>query len=138
MAIWLRTMAEFAYKGRSETGELVTGTLQGGSADAVAGRLINIGITPVEIRDLATKSTLTVEDIWVRLGGGKPTTKDLVMFCRQMHTITRAGLPLLRGLAGLMETTHNEVLKAALVDVLASLESGRSVAQSLEAHPQIF
>ena len=131
-------MAEFAYKGRSETGELVTGTLQGGSADAVAGRLINIGITPVEIRDLAKRSTLTVDDIWVRLGGGKPTTKDLIMFCRQMHTITRAGLPLLRGLAGLMETTHNEVLKAALVDVLASLESGRSVAQSLEAHPQIF
>ena len=131
-------MAEFAYKGRSETGELVTGTLQGGSADAVAGRLINIGITPVEIRDLAKRSTLTVDDIWIRLGGGKPTTKDLIMFCRQMHTITRAGLPLLRGLAGLMETTHNEVLKAALVDVLASLESGRSVAQSLEAHPQIF
>ena len=131
-------MAEFAYKGRSETGELVSGTLQGGSADAVAGRLINIGITPVEIRDLATKSTLTVDDIWIRLGGGKPTTKDLIMFCRQMHTITRAGLPLLRGLAGLMETTHNEVLKAALVDVLASLESGRGVAQSLEAHPAIF
>ena len=131
-------MAEFAYKGRSETGELVTGTLQGGSADAVAGRLINIGITPVEIRDLTTSSTLTVNDIWLRLGGGQPTTKDLVMFCRQMHTITRAGLPLLRGLAGLMETTHNEVLKAALVDVLASLESGRGLAQSLEAHPNIF
>lgn len=131
-------MAEFAYKGRSETGELVTGTLQGGSADAVAGRLITIGITPVEIRDLATSSTLTVNDIWLRLGGGQPTTKDLIMFCRQMHTITRAGLPLLRGLAGLMETTHNEVLKAALVDVLASLESGRGLAQSLEAHPKVF
>ncbi len=131
-------MAEFAYKGRSETGEMVSGTLQGGSADAVAGRLINIGITPVEIRDLATSRALTVNDVWLRLGGGQPTTKDLIMFCRQMHTITRAGLPLLGGLAGLMETTHNEVLKAALVDVLSSLESGRGLAQSLEAHPKVF
>ncbi len=131
-------MAEFAYRGRSPSGELVTGKLHGGSADAVAGRLITIGITPVEIRDLAAKSTLTVNDLWLRMGGGRPTTKDLVLFCRQMYTITRAGLPLLRGLKGLMETTHNEVLKAALVDILASLESGRGLSQSLAAHPQLF
>jgi len=131
-------MAEFAYKGRSTDGELVTGKLHGGSADAVALRLTRIGITPVEIRDLASTSALTVNDIWLRLGGGQPTTKDLIMFCRQMYTITRAGLPLLQGLRGLMETTHNEVLKAALVDVLASLESGRGLAQSLQAHPKIF
>jgi len=131
-------MAEYAYKGRSVDGELVTGQLQGGSADAVAGRLLNIGITPVEIRDLAQKSTLTVNDIWLRMGGGQPTTKDMIMFCRQMYTITRAGLPLLRGLKGLMETTHNEVLKAALVEILSSLESGRGLAPSMAAHPKIF
>ena len=131
-------MAEFAYRGRSPEGELVTGKLQGGSADAVAGRLIEIGITPVEIRDLAQKTTLTVNDLWLRMGGGQPTTKDLIMFCRQMYTITRAGLPLLRGLKGLMETTHNDVLKAALVDILTSLESGRGLSQSMAAHPKIF
>ena len=131
-------MAEFAYKGRSPEGELVTGKLHGGSADAVAGRLVDIGITPVEIRDLAQKTTLTVNDLWLRMGGGQPTTKDLIMFCRQMYTITRAGLPLLRGLKGLMETTHNEVLKAALVDMLSSLESGRGLSQSMAAHPKIF
>lgn len=131
-------MAEFAYKGRSPEGELVTGKLHGGSADAVAGRLVDIGITPVEIRDLAQKTTLTVNDLWLRMGGGQPTTKDLIMFCRQMYTITRAGLPLLRGLKGLMETTHNEVLKAALVEILSSLESGRGLSQSMAAHPKIF
>ena len=131
-------MAEFAYKGRSPEGELVTGKLHGGSANAVAGRLVNIGITPVEIRDLAAKSTLTVNDVWLRMGGGQPTTKDLIMFCRQMYTITRAGLPLLHGLKGLMETTHNEVLKAALVEILSSLESGRGLSQSMAAHPKIF
>lgn len=131
-------MAEFAYKGRSEAGELVTGSLHGGSADVVAGRLIDIGITPVEIRDVRSTAALTGDDIWLRMGGGKPTTKDLIMFCRQMHTITRAGLPLLRGLKGLMETTHNKVLKAALVNVLSSLESGRGLAQSLADHPRIF
>lgn len=131
-------MAEFAYKGRSANGGLITGKLDASSADAVAGRLVSIGITPVEIRDLANATNLTLSDLLIRLGGGQPTTKDLVLFCRQMHTITRTGLPLLKGLTGLMQTTHNEVLKAALVDVIASLESGRELATSLQGHPKIF
>jgi len=131
-------MAEFAYKGRSAAGDLITGKLYGTSADAVAGRLVSIGITPVEVRDVAGTGSMTVSDLVVRLGGGQPTTKDLVLFCRQMHTITRTGLPLLKGLTGLMQTTHNEVLRTALVDVIASLESGRELAKSLQAHPNVF
>ena len=131
-------MAEFAYKGRSANGGLITGKLDGISADAVAGRLVSIGITPVEIRDLSSSRSLSLSELVVRLGGGKPTTKDLVLFCRQMHTITRTGLPLLKGLTGLMQTTHNDVLKEALVDVIASLESGRGLATSLQDHPKIF
>lgn len=131
-------MAEFVYKGRSANGALVTGKLAGKTADAVAGRLISIGVTPVEIRDLASAQGITFADLNKRLGGGQPTTKDLVLFCRQMHTITRTGLPLLKGLSGLMETTHNEVLKEALVEVISNLESGRELAASLKGHPKIF
>ena len=131
-------MAEFLYKGRSANGALVTGKLAGQSAEIVAGRLVSIGVTPVEIRDLASASNFTLADLNKRLGGGKPTTKDLVLFCRQMHTITRTGLPLLKGLSGLMETTHNEVLKEALVDVIANLEAGRELAASMRGHPKIF
>ncbi len=131
-------MAEFFYKGRSPRGELVSGQLSGSSAEAVAARLINTGVTPVEIRDADRKSAMTVGDLWIRLGGGRPTTKDLVIFCRQMHTITRTGLPLLKGMRGLMDTTHNEVLKATLVEVIGGLESGRSLSQSLARHPRIF
>ncbi len=131
-------MAEFTYRGRSASGALVTGKLAGKSADAVAGRLISIGVTPVEIRDLEKATGISLADLNKRIGGGKPATKDLVLFCRQMHTITRTGLPLLKGLNGLMETTHNEVLKEALVDVIANLESGRELAASLKGHPGIF
>ena len=141
MLRWQRAtppMAEFAYKARAANGGLITGKLQGTSADAIAGRLISIGVTPIEIRDLASTSSMTVSDLVIRLGGGQPTTKDLVLFCRQMHTITRTGLPLLRGLTGLMQTTHNVVLRTALVAIIASLESGRDLSKSLQAHPKIF
>ena len=132
-------MAEYLYKGRSASGALIQGRLAGNSSEAVANRLVNIGVIPVEITAAAAEhSAMTVEELWIRLGGGGPTTKDLGMFCRQMHVITRTGLPLLRGLAGLTESTHNAVLRAALLEVIASLESGRGLGQSLAQHPDIF
>ena len=131
-------MAEFVYKARSARGEMISGRISGGSVDTIAARLINTGVTPVEIRDASRPTSLTVGDLWRRLGGGRPTTKDLVLFCRQMYTITRTGLPLLKGMQGLMETTHNDVLRDALVDIIGSLESGRVLSQSLARHPQIF
>ena len=131
-------MAEYLYKGRSTAGNLVSGRLNGASTDAVANRLLSIGITPVDISAAAESSGMTVEELWRRLGGGRPTTKDLTLFCRQMHVITRTGLPLLKGLGGLAETTHNDVLKSALIDTVTSLESGRGLAKSLQGHPEIF
>ncbi len=73
-----------------------------------------------------------------RLGAGKPKTTDLVLFARQMYSITKAGLPLLRGLRGLAQSTHNVMLRDALHDVLQSLESGRDFASSLARHAEIF
>jgi MSHA biogenesis protein MshG len=131
-------MGEFFYKGRSSTGEPMKGRLTGASSDAIANRLLNIGVIPVDIKETAVKTEVTVEDMWRRMGGGRPTTKDLGLFCRQMHVITRTGLPLLRGLGGLAETTHNEVLRAALIDVMGGLESGRGLAQSMAEHPNVF
>ncbi len=132
-------MAEYLYKGRSKGGELIEGRLAGISSEAVANRLVNIGVTPVEITAAAAENAApTVNELWIRMGGGRPTTNDLGMFCRQMHVITRTGLPLLRGLAGLTESTHNAVLRATLLDVMAGLESGRGLGQSLEQHPDIF
>ena len=55
-----------------------------------------------------------------------------------MYSITKAGLPLLRGLRGLAQSTHNTQLRDALHDVLQSLESGRDFASSLARHPKIF
>ena len=40
-------MGEFLYKGRSASGEPMRGRLTGASSDAVANRLLNIGVIPV-------------------------------------------------------------------------------------------
>ena len=136
-------MAIYRYKGRSAQGRLVTGNLDGDSPDGVAARLLEGGITPIEIA-MATfdapgnEASADLKRFAQRLGLGRPTIGDLVLFSRQMYTITKSGIPLLRGLRGLASSTHNEVLRAALEDILQSLESGRDLGTSFRRHPAIF
>jgi MSHA biogenesis protein MshG len=132
-------MAEFSYKGRSSDGKLVNGRAAGDSVDHVAQRLIATGVIPLSIETIgAVAGTFNLEKLGRRLGLGSVTTTDLVMFSRQMYTITRAGIPLLRGLRGLIASTHNAILRETLEDMLESLEGGRDLAASFARHPKIF
>ncbi|HWZ63452.1 MAG TPA: type II secretion system F family protein [Steroidobacteraceae bacterium] len=135
-------MAVFAYTGRSSRGEAVRGSMEADSADAVAARLTQTGTIPIEIRSAAAAggagAGADLGDLGRRLGFGKPSTADLILFTRQMFTITKAGIPLLRGLRGISASTHNVVLRGALEDVLSSLEGGRELAVGFSRHPHIF
>jgi MSHA biogenesis protein MshG len=132
-------VASFSYKGRASDGKLVTGTAPGDTIEQVAQRLIGTGVTPLEITPQgAVASSLDLEKLGRKLGLGRVTTSDLVMFSRQMYTITRAGIPLLRGLRGLVGSTHNAMLRETLEDVLESLEGGRDLAASFGRHPDVF
>lgn len=130
-------MSQYRYRGRSGRGDLITGRLDADSMDAVATRLLNLGITPLEILPDAV-SRIELREVWQRFRSRRVTVVDLVLFARQMYSITKAGLPLLRGLKGLAQSTHNLRLRDALHDVLQSLESGRDFASSLARHTDVF
>lgn len=133
-------MAQYLYSGRSARGELVRGSFEGDSEEAVATRLQQDGVTPISIAASADGGTApaSLQRLARRLGLGKPATADLVLFTRQMYTIVKSGIPLLRGLRGLAGSTHNTVLRRALEDVLRSLEGGRDLATSFARHPDLF
>jgi MSHA biogenesis protein MshG len=131
-------MANFGYKARSAEGKLINGHTQADSIEQVAQRLVASGVTPLDIQPLGVAASLDFEKLGRRFGLGRVTTSDLVMFSRQMYTITRAGIPLLRGLRGLVASTHNAMLRETLEDVLSSLEGGRDLAASFARHPEIF
>lgn len=130
-------MPSFAYKGRSRRGALVEGVIDAGSADSVAAQLINTGITPIDIT--ARTDTAVAMDVLQNLRSSQaPDIEDLTLFTRQMYTLTKAGVPLVRAITGLIQSTRNLQLVQAMRDVLANLESGRDLANSLSRHPGIF
>ncbi|HEY5993743.1 MAG TPA: type II secretion system F family protein [Gallionellaceae bacterium] len=133
-------MPVFAYKGRSARGELVQGTLEGADSGGVADQLLNTGITPTEITlSRAATGEKTEIGIWQRLTmERKVNALELMLFSRQMYTLLKAGVPIMRALAGLQESTHNPAFSAMLQDLRESLDSGRELSTAMRRHPRIF
>jgi MSHA biogenesis protein MshG len=55
-----------------------------------------------------------------------------------MHTLQRAGVPILRALAGLQASTPKPALVAMLADLRNSLDQGRELATAMTRHPTVF
>ena len=130
-------MPNFQYRGRTGRGEAVSGELEAESPDAVASQLMNTGITPVEIEPAPERGS-GGDSALRRVFRRKPGMDDLILFTRQMYSLTKSGVPLARGLRGLAESTHNEILREIIAEVVENLESGRDLAGSLARHAEVF
>jgi len=143
-------MGRFVYKARGPYGQ-VEGVQEAGTTAQVAAILKSKGLIPVKITaDAATAaalaSNLGVGGSMTDLGGKqgiqlfapKVERADVMLFSRQIHTLLKAGVPILRALAGLQETTINPAMKAIILDLRRSLEAGVDLATSVATHPKIF
>lgn len=130
-------MSKFKYSGRSKQGQVLTGEMEAATVDAVASALIGRGITPVKIEPFSAASSY-MRQLNSALGGDKVGTNDLIMFCRQMYTITKSGIPLTRGIRGLGASIRHEHFRDVLGDVAERLEAGVGLSQAMRHHPKVF
>ena len=130
-------MAYFAYKGRDASGKLIEGVLEGATASGIADLLLGRGVTPVSIAETKGKGP---GDGSLGLALFKPTVQhiDILLFSRQLHTLLKAGVPIMRALSGLQESATNPAMKDVIRDVRESLEAGRELSVSLARHPKVF
>ena len=114
--------------------------MEGATAGAVADLLFGSGVTPMEIKP--TEASAGKADsgagINIQLFKQKVEHMDVLLFSRQIHTLLRAGVPIMRALAGLQESSVNPAMREVLQDVRDSLDSGRELSLSLARHPEAF
>ena len=63
---------------------------------------------------------------------------DKLMFSRQLHTLLKSGVPILRALAGLQDSAVNPRMKQTLLELRQSLGSGIELSMSMAQHPKVF
>lgn len=126
-------MKKFAYEARDQaSNKVVKASLQADSESAAARLLIEQGFTPLHIKEQSDE-----KNFFTRLSS-RITTKDKVVFSRQLATLIGAGLPLSQSLHTVLEQTQNKQLQSIIQEITASVEGGKALSESFAKHPGVF
>ena len=131
-------MPSYAYKGRDSGGKLVEGVVDGADSGAVVDFLRGQGVTPVAITPVQSGAAKKSFDWNLRLTRPHVGHIDLLLFSRQMYTLLKSGVPILRALSGLQDAAINPEMKRVIGEIRESLEGGRDLSQALARHPRVF
>ena len=126
--------ALYRYTARDAAGELVRGSMEAPSVDAVLASLRTraLFVTAVD------RETLFARAVGRSLHVGAPSRRALLAFFRSFSTLIRAGVPIRRALDVTIERAAGGVLREALRSVLADVEHGTSLSDALERRPRAF
>ncbi len=130
-------MPTYQYQGRNLDGSATKGSLEAPNEDIAAETLINKGIIPTSISQ--GKSGVSVATIdWKELFAPVVPLEVLVIFCRQLYSLVKAGVPLLRSMRGLAQNCENKQLKEALEQICSEVTNGRSLSAAMQLHTRVF
>jgi len=130
-------MAQFQYKARNNTGESLDGRIEATTLDAAANQLIRSGLTPIDIKELKqSKDYLKLIGRWWNTS--PPKLQELIFLSRQMHTLMKAGVPIIKSLKGISGNLTNLMLVDTIDDLINSLESGHELSTAMRQHPKVF
>lgn len=133
-------MPAYSYVGRDSKGAQVKGSLDASNSAAAAEQLSRQQIIPISIESAKNHKAANAGQIDINelLGFDLVSLDDLIIFCRQMYALMRSGVPILRAINGMADSTTSEKLKAALITVSGQLEGGYTLSTAMNQHPKIF
>ncbi|PYT14646.1 MAG: type II secretion system protein GspF [Acidobacteria bacterium] len=123
----------FHFKAIASDGKVRTGTLAAETDKSVAQELKRQGLIPVYV-GLEQKKGFELR--LPTFSRGK--RKDVLFFTQELSTLLNAGVPLDRALAITAELTERGPFRSLVLDVVRVLKGGKSLADSLGAHPSHF
>jgi len=130
-------VANYKYTARDKNGILVEDSYTAENQKSVAVMLMTKGLTPIRIDELLPPTDLAEKfNRWQDRRSLQ--LDDIILFSRQMYSLLKAGVPIIRSIRSLEESSQNKALQSALGEIATSLEGGLSLSLAMEEHSYIF
>ncbi|CAB9492296.1 type II secretion system F family protein [Alteromonas macleodii] len=131
-------MPQFSYAGKSAQGGPQKGIIEAASAQAAAQALLSKNIVPVSIEE-TKKAAKAGDGLDVgRLFEPKVGLDEMIIFSRQMYSLLKAGIPIIRAIKGLSENASHKRFQEILKDIADQLEQGRSLSSAMTKYEKVF
>lgn len=127
-------MPLFEFSGRDSQGHLITGRRTAISANELADGLFAENIVPIMICETSLVETKSSFKRWFR----RVPIEELELFCRQMYTLLKAGIPITMALQRLAETNKHVYFVEVLKGIIDQLHQGHSLVFALSQYPRVF
>ena len=132
-------MPKFSYTAVDARGKQANGSVEANDQNDAIAQIRQLGFYPQRLDEVKAGEAVAAE----KKPAGKKKNSSvkisiLTVFTRQLATLIDAGLPLMRSLNTLAKQERNAVMRATMVDLASSVESGNTFSESLTLHPRIF
>ena len=130
----------YAYKARTSSGDVVTGTLVASSSEEVSARLRAEGqfVFEIEANPLRAHADLNETEIRRNESAKRVRREDVVAFCQQLSVMMETGVPLSEGLDAFRKQTPRPEFRAVLDVLCNDIESGEPLSTAMAKWPRVF
>ncbi|HQR03739.1 MAG: type II secretion system F family protein [Proteobacteria bacterium] len=122
-------MALYSYKAVNNVGRIVQGRLEAMNLVDLEMRLKRIEL------DFINGAPISQNRLFKGASIPRP---ELINFCFHMEQLTRAGVPIIEGLADLRDSLEHPRFREVIAGMIESIEGGRTLSQAMAEHPRIF
>ncbi|AOM82352.1 type II secretion system F family protein [Salisediminibacterium beveridgei] len=126
-------MAFYQYEARTRQGELLSGKIKADSQIEAEKKLV--GDKNLSVLQMSKMQGILYQDLDLF---NRVTSKDMVIFLRQMNTLLAAGIPLVDSINLLSQQAPNRLLRSALAEIEDDLRQGVSLSHAAEKHRKVF
>jgi type II secretory pathway component PulF len=124
------SVAEYRYQALTSTGQTRRGRLEANDERDAYRQLAEQGLTLVRLTaDSAS---------WYEFEQRKASMQQVAAFTRELSVLVEARVPLSHGLRGIAEGERNQAMRRMLLDIATSIESGKTVTESISRHKSTF
>jgi type IV pilus assembly protein PilC len=113
-----------------KTNKQVKAMVEAESESAASALIKKQGLTPIDIK--LTSSGFNIKFF------NKVSSKDKVLFSRQLATLLNAGLPLVQALRSTGEQAASKPLKTVVNSLVSDIEGGKALSAAMARHPDVF
>jgi type II secretory pathway component PulF len=131
-------MPRYIYKAKKGPTEIIKDAIEAQSKDEAVEKISRLGFLPLNIEEESAIAQKPGVSAPVFLSGGRVPSREVTVFSRQLASLIKSGVPILRSLAIIAEQSEVAAFKAVLAKVATDVKEGQSFSKALEAWPSVF
>lgn len=131
-------MSQFKYRAKESSGNTVEGVIEAQTHEEAVEKVNNLGYLPIEVAEAAEAQSKQKAAPAAHSISGKIKSKEITNLGRQLSSLIRAGVPVLRAITIAGDASNNPHFKDLLSLIQAEVKNGAPLSAALAQFPKLF